>query len=152
MTLATFVVQLFQHCGAELTEELVTLEEGDENIEVSIQLPEEESGRFIGHHGDGLAAIQRIVRLIFDAQYPGKRLLVNINDYRQRRETQLKEKTASIVSRVVESGRAFTFQHYLPSHERYIIHSTIATLPEADLVESFSEGEGAYRRLTIRLK
>lgn len=152
MTLATFISQLAQHCGVELTDESIQILEKDETITIALQLPENESGRFIGHHGDGLAAIQRITRLVFEEQYPDKRILININDYRERREAQLIEKTKSIVERVVQTGRSFTFQHYLPSHERFIIHTTLSTLPEADMVESISEGEGAYRRLTIRLK
>lgn len=152
MTLQDFLTQLAQHCGVEETTDVVSLEEGEQFVIATFNLPEDESGRFIGFHGEGLASIQRVARLIFEEQYPEKKIVININDYRQRREAQLEEKTKNIVQRVIETGRPFTFQHYLPSHERYVIHTTIGNLPEAEEVESVSFGEGAARRLTIRLK
>lgn len=152
MTLQDFLTQLAQHCGVEETSEIVNIVEDEQFVTATFQLPEEESGRFIGFHGEGLASLQRVARLIFEAQYPEKKIVININDYRERREAQLEEKTKNIVERVIESGRPFTFQHYLPSHERFVIHTTIGNLPEANEVESVSHGDGAARRLTIRLK
>ncbi len=152
MTLQEFLTQLAQHCGVETTDEILQISEDEQFVTATFQLPEEESGRFIGFHGEGLASLQRVARLIFEEQYPEKKIVININDYRERRQAQLGEKTKNIVQRVLETGRPFTFQHYLPSHERFVIHTALGNLPEANEVESVSEGEGSARRLTIRLK
>lgn len=152
MTLQDFLTQLTEHCGVDDTTDVVQIAEDEQFVTATFNLPEEESGRFIGFHGEGLASLQRVARLIFEEQYPEKKIVININDYRERRQSQLEEKTKNIVQRVVETGRPFTFQHYLPSHERFVIHSTINNLPEADEVESVSFGDGGARRLTIRLK
>ncbi len=153
MTLKEFLQQLSEHCGMEIGDEnMIEIEEDDEFVRVQLNFPEEESGRFIGFRGDGLAAIQRVARIVFEKQYEGKKIVLNINDYKQRREEQLREKVVSIALKVVQTGRPFTFQHYIPSHERYFIHSILNEIPEAKDLESISSGDGMQRRLTIRVK
>ncbi len=152
MTIDIFVKQLCEHCGVDPEILDVQIEDTEESILVTLNLPEEDSGRFIGFHGETLESIQRIVRIIFAAEYPEKKVLLNINNYRQEREEKLKELTQNAAMRVLESGQSYYFQSYLPAHERFIIHSTLGELPDADRLESISEGDGKDRRLSIRLK
>lgn len=152
MTIEQFVQQLCEHCGVDLSALEVRVDETEEVVTVNIALPEEDSGRFIGFHGETLESLQRIIRVIFMNDYPNKKIVVNINEYREEREKKLQELTRSVAQRVLESGEPYTFQSYLPSHERYTIHATLSELEEADKLESISEGVGKDRRLTIRLK
>jgi spoIIIJ-associated protein len=152
MTIDIFVKQLCEHCGVDPSQLDVQMEEQDEFVQVTLNLPEEDSGRFIGFHGETLESIQRIARIIFSAEYPEKKILLNINNYRQEREEKLKELTESAAARVLETGQTYLFQSYLPAHERFIIHSTLGELAEGDKLESISEGDGKDRRLSIRLK
>lgn len=152
MTIDVFVRQLCEHCGVDTETLEVSVDDAAEMITVSISLPEEDSGRFIGFHGETLESIQRVLRVIFASEYPDKKLVVNINEYRQEREAKLQELTRNVAERVLQTGQVYTFQSYLPAHERFIIHSTLSELPEHEKLESISEGEGKDRRLSIRLK
>lgn len=150
MTVETFISQLAEHCGVMSDDITVSIKEDEEYVKVTLELPEEDSGRFIGFHGETLESIQRIVRLVFQEAYGDKKLLLNINHYRQDRADRLKEITESIVATVLETGEPYTFQSFLPAHERFVIHTTISEMPEADQLESVSEGMGKNRRLTIK--
>lgn len=152
MTIETFLSQLAEHCGISPEEIQVTVTEDEEYVRVSIELPEEDSGRFIGFHGETLESIQRVLRLIFQEEHNDKKIIVNINQYRQDRADRLKEITQAIAKKVVETGQPYTFQSFLPAHERYIIHTTLSEIEEGSALESVSEGTGKNRRLTIQKK
>ncbi len=152
MTIELFVRQLCEHCGVDPESLTVSAEDSDEMITVLVELPEEESGRFIGFHGETLESIQRVLRVVFSKEFPDKKIVLNINQYRQDRERKLQELTKNVSERVLETGEQYTFQSYLPAHERFIIHTTLGELPEAEKLESVSEGMGKDRRLSIRLK
>lgn len=152
MKIDAFLTQLCEHCGVAPDQLSVNVNEVEDRVEVQLTIPEEESGRFIGYHGDALQAIQRILRLAFEKQYPEKKIILNVNDYRERRLQQLEEKVTRIAQQVLEDGQPYTFNNFIPSHERYAIHTVLATLPDSDKLESFSAGEGMSRRLTIALK
>jgi spoIIIJ-associated protein len=152
MTIDSFVKQLCEHCGVDPTTLEVQLDDQGEMVEVTLSLPEEDSGRFIGFHGETLESMQRIVRIIFSSEYPEKKILLNINNYRQERAEKLQELTQTAAARVLQTGQSYIFQSYLPAHERFIIHSTLSELPDSEKLESVSEGDGKDRRLSIRLK
>ncbi len=152
MTLEQFITTVCEHCGVAAEELQVKREDSDGMITIHITLPEEDSGRFIGFHGESLEALQRVARVVFAREYPETKIVININEYREERSEKLQELTKSIVERVISSGMPYTFQSYLPAHERFIIHSTLSQVEGSDAVESVSEGEGKNRRLTIRKK
>ncbi len=152
MTVDTFISQLCEHCGLSVDDVSIEINETDDKIIAQIQLPEEESGLFIGYHGETLDALQRIVRLVFFRTHPDKKIIVNINEYREDREEKLREMVKSIGERVLESGQSYTFNSFLPANERYIIHSTLSEDESLEGLESISEGDRKDRRLTIRVK
>lgn len=126
-------------------------ESADETILVNVTLPEEDSGLFIGFHGETLNAVQRLTRLVFQDKYPDRKILININEYREQREEKLRAKAQQAADRVLTTGRSYVFEG-LSSPERFIIHTAISEHPQAAQLESFSEGEGRNRILTVRLK
>jgi spoIIIJ-associated protein len=152
MTIDTFVRNVCEHCGVDPEILEVSLDDSGDMVTVTISLPEEDSGRFIGFHGETLESMQRILRVIFSEEYPEKKIVLNINEYRQEREKKLQELTKNVAERVLETGQTYTFQSYLPAHERFVIHSTLGELPENEKLESVSTGDGKERRLSIRLK
>lgn len=156
MLIQEFVQRLLAHMGVENAE--VIIEDGEERMIVQINVPEEDSGLLIGYHGEVLASLQKILQIIYmpkrqDAAEDAaqKRIVVNINDYKERREAQLKELANKIAFRVLETGESYPFS-FMPSSERLIIHQTIAENPEFIELESISVGEGNNRRLHIRFK
>lgn len=152
MTIDTFISQLAEHCGVAPEDVKVSTREDGEYLKVSLELPEEDSGRFIGFHGETLESLQRILRLIFQESKEDKKIILNINSYRQDRAERLREITTSVAQKVIETGHPYTFQSFLPAHERFIIHTTLSEIPEGSEVESVSEGDGKMRRLTIQKK
>lgn len=152
MIIETFISQLAEHCGVSPDDIKVAVEESGEYRKVSIELPEEDSGRFIGFHGETLESLQRILRLIFQETPEDKKIILNINSYRQDRAERLRNITESVARKVIETGHPYTFQSFLPAHERFIIHTTLSEIEEGSQVESVSEGEGNLRRLTIQKK
>lgn len=151
MTIQEYLIKLCHHVGLTEDEFSVEIKEDDELIAVRLELPENESGLFIGYHGETLQSIQRVVRVSFYDEIGDKLFKLNVNDYRQQREEYLVEKTIKIAQRVQETGEPYTFP-YLTTYDRYLVHSTISDNSDLSDVVSESEGEGRYRYLTIRLQ
>lgn len=152
MTIDAFLTQLCEHCGIAADQITVTATEVDDRLEIQLTVPEEESGRFIGYHGDALQAMQRVLRLAFEKDYPEKKIVLNVNDYRERRLAQLEEKVQRVAEQVLADGQSYTFTNFIPAHERYAIHTVLATVPGGEKLESYSQGDGMSRRLTISLR
>lgn len=148
MTIEEYLSRLLAHTGVEKYEVVVT--ENEDRVEAQINVDESDVGILIGYHGETLAALQRMVRLVFKDEI-STRFMLNINDYKERREEKLREMTLNIAQKVLEVGEDYVFP-YLPANERFFIHSELSTHPEFEALESVSEGEGLNRRLVIRLK
>lgn len=125
----------------------VNLEHQEEIYQVTINT--EESGLLIGFHGNTLNSFQLILQsIIFNKLKQWERIVVNVGDYRQKREEALKNMTAQYVEQVLQSKEAAVLAN-LSAAERRIIHLTIKDHPQ---VTSFSEGEGRERKLIIKIK
>ncbi|MBU2543353.1 KH domain-containing protein [Patescibacteria group bacterium] len=151
MTIKEYLIKLCKHVG--LTEEQfsIELEETDEITSAKLVLPEEESGLFIGYHGETLQALQRLIRVSFFDQLEKKIFKLNVNDYREQQEEQLREKVINIAQKVLETGEAYTFS-FLPAHDRFLVHTILSSRENFSGLISESAGEGRDRYLTIRLK
>jgi spoIIIJ-associated protein len=123
--------------------------EDKENEAIAVQLTTEEPGILIGYHGEGLAAFQLILSLIVNKKFDQwTRILVNVNDYRQKREESLKMVALNAAQKVKFSDEAVVLTNLSPA-ERRIVHLTLTDHPD---VESVSEGQGNERRLVIKPK
>ncbi len=149
MTIDTFLTQLAEHCGIATSAVEVIVDEDDEAINVQMNLPEADSGLFIGYHGETLDSIQRILRIVFQRE-TDKRINLNINEYRQQREEKVKEMARNAAKRVQETNSPYTFTYHIPSHERFVVHTTVSD--EFPDLESVSNGDGRDRKLTIQRK
>jgi len=125
----------------------LVVKEDQENEAIAVQLTTEEPGIMIGFHGETLAAFQLILSLVINKKLETwTRILVNVNDYRQKREESLKMVALNAAQKVKFSNEAAVLTNLSPS-ERRIIHLTLADHPD---VESLSEGQGQERRLVIK--
>ena len=88
MTIQTFLTQLCEHCGLATETITCTEEQKEATKTVTLTVPEEDSGLFIGFHGETLESIQRLVRIIFQASADEK-IIFNVNDYREQRTERL---------------------------------------------------------------
>lgn len=116
---------------------------------ITINLKTDNPALLIGYHGETLASFQFILSIMVYKKLGGwVRIMVDVADYRQRRQMTLEQMALSVAQRVKFSGE----QHFLPPmspSERRIIHLALANQPE---VETVSEGEGYQRRVVIRPK
>ena len=111
-----------------------------------IQLPEEETGIYIGHHGEGLTALQLLLSLMI-SQRTGKwyRVSVNINDYQERREDSLKNLAESAAEKAISLNQEVVLGN-LSSYERRIVH---LHLEQHGGVTTESRGEPPLRQLLV---
>jgi spoIIIJ-associated protein len=100
----------------------------------------------IGHKGETLAALQYVTRIIA-AKRLGKavNIVVDVENYKGRREEQLKRLAKRIAEQAVQQGRTLSLEP-MPPNERRIIH--IALRDRSD-VSTESTGEGRARKVTV---
>lgn len=106
-------------------------------------------GVLIGRRGDNLAALQFMVNLILSKnrrQWP--RVVIDVENYRARREESLRTLADRIAYRVRRNQRPFTLEA-MPASDRRIIHLALRDRPD---VETYSIGEGPARRVVIAPK
>ena len=110
-----------------------------------IDLSGEDSGLLIGRRGQTLQALQFLVNLIVRRQFEGVRVVLDVENYRQRRENQLKDMATKVAERVAQTNRSITLEP-MPPADRRIIHTTLTDHPG---VSTESTGEGEGRKVTI---
>lgn len=124
----------------------LTLIEAD-SYALDLQLPEREAGALIGYHGDTISALQLMLNLLFYKKTgTWCKLVVNIGDYRQKREEALTRLAQETVEKVKASGQPMALFNLNP-FERRTIHTLLA---EDNDVTTESEGEGRNRHLIVK--
>ncbi len=103
----------------------------------------------IGRRGETLASLQFVVNMIVTKQ-AGRRehVIVDAQNYRQRRETNLRQMAQRIANQVRQSGAPIVLEA-MPPNERRIIHMALA---ESDDIATESTGEGEQRRVVVSLR
>ena len=113
-----------------------------------IDLAGEDSGLLIGRRGQTLQALQFLVNLIVRKQFEGVRVVLDVENYRQRREFQLRDMATKVAARVTQTNRSITLEP-MPPADRRIIHTSLTDNPD---VSTESTGEGEGRKVTIMPK
>lgn len=125
----------------------INIESGEDRA--SPEAMQAERRMLIGYHGETISALQLLLSLfIYHQEEKWVKILVNVGDYRKKREEQLKELAQKAAQRVKFSGRPVSLSG-LSSFERRAVHLVLKDDPE---VESFSEGEGKWRVLVVAPK
>ena len=100
----------------------------------------------IGKHGQTLDAIERILNCIVNkVSLAKKRVFVDTEGYRERREERLIEMANQVAEKVRYTGRDVVLAP-MSARDRRIIH---VALKEDDIVSTYSQGEGDMRRVVI---
>lgn len=119
---------------------------GDVDGKLYIELASSDSGIIIGKRGSTLDSIQFLLNLMIDSKLRnGKKIILDIESYRDKREMSLVRLSKSIATSVARSGRPKLLEPMNP-YERRIIHMTLQT---DDRVFTKSEGTGTYKRVRI---
>jgi spoIIIJ-associated protein len=107
----------------------------------------ERMGLLIGRHGQTLDALQEVVRCAVQRQTQSRcRVMVDVEDYRKRRRSQLVQRATSVATRVRRTGKPERMEAMNP-YERKIVHDAVG---EVGGLETVSEGEEPDRRVVIR--
>lgn len=125
----------------------IDMTEDDESI--MLKITGKDSGIIIGRRGETLDALQYLTSLVVNKQSDDyKRVTIDIENYRQKREETLVKLADRLADRVVRYRKSVTLEPMNP-YERRIIHST---LQNNRLVETHSVGEEPNRKVVITLK
>ena len=103
-------------------------------------------GALIGRKGERLSALQHLVNLMLSKQMgTWTRVLVDVEDYRGRRERQLRELAERAAARVTETGKMLQLEP-MSALERRWIHLALRDHPD---VMTQSIGEEPNRRVVL---
>ena len=137
--------ELLKHMGLDVT---VSVETGDTSkLDVRGSENDKEAlGALIGRKGERLSALQHLVNLMLSRKLGAwTRVLVDVEDYRGRRERQLREIATRAAEHVRESGKMIQLEP-MPALERRWIHLALRGNPD---VATQSIGEEPHRRVVV---
>jgi len=131
--------------GVGLKGSVVLREETADHILLDIET-DEDPGVFIGRGGDMLASLGLLVAAIINQGEEGrKRVEVDVDGYRVRREESLKREVLTATREARSRGRPVSLRP-MPAHERRLVH----VLLETELgVSTASIGRDPYRKVVI---
>ena len=138
------VGRILEAAGVNVTRTLRAVNDPESGGPI-IDLAGEDSGLLIGRRGQTLQALQFLVNLIVRKQFEGVRVMLDVENYRQRRESQLRDMATKVAERVAQTNRSITLEP-MPPADRRIIHTSLTDHPE---VSTESTGEGEGRKVTI---
>jgi spoIIIJ-associated protein len=137
--------ELMRHLGFKVRVELETGDTSRLNV-VGDGDEKDALGALIGRKGERLSALQHLVNLMLSRRMGGwTRVLVDVEDYRGRRERQLRDLALRAAARVVETGKMLQLEP-MPALERRWVH--IALRENGD-VATQSIGEEPNRRIVV---
>ena len=140
-----FLAEIFRLMHMDVKMETKELENA-----VCISLIGEDLGIIIGKHGQTLDSLQYLCNLAANRGQQGSKLhiVIDIEDYRTRREETLVNLANRLSEKVKRTGRRITLEP-MNRHERKIIHMA---LQDNDKVYTRSFGDEPYRKVVIEPK
>jgi len=125
----------------------VVCQKQDDYIAVNFSTPQ--PAILIGYHGQTLACLQLLLSLVISKKLGQEnKIVLDISDWRKRREEVLKQLAGKNAARAVDLGQPVKIDGLKP-FERRIIHLALADNPQ---VSVHSEGEEGQRVIIIESK
>jgi spoIIIJ-associated protein len=140
----SFLKPIFDKMGIETD---IDIEQTEDQIVV--RLNGDDIGIVIGRRGETLDALQYLLSLVINRKLDSyTRVILDVADYRQKREETLVRLANRVAEKVTRSRKNLTLEPMNP-YERRIIH---ATLQNHKYVDTQSIGEEPNRKVVIRYK
>jgi spoIIIJ-associated protein len=137
-----FLGDLFERMGIDASFDI-----REEDDRLNINISSDKSGIIIGRRGETLDSLQFLTSLVVNRNNTTyKKIILDTEDYRAKRETTLKKLAERLAYKVEKSGKSMSLEPMNP-YERRIIHST---LQKNNKVKTFSVGEDPNRRVVIK--
>ena len=116
---------------------------------LKIDIEGDDSKTLIGYRGEVLNSLQVILNSIANKDSKEKvRIILNISNYREKREKSLEELADKISKTVLKTGKSITLEPMM-AYERKIIHNR---LQSSNKVKTYSIGEEPDRKVVISKK
>jgi spoIIIJ-associated protein len=113
-----------------------------------IDVQGQDAGLLIGHRGETLQALQFVVNLLLNRQENQRtHVIVDVEQYRERRSHTISTLAKRMADRVIASGRSVTLEP-MSASDRRTVHMALADRIQ---VTTESSGEGRDRKVTISL-
>ena len=139
--LALYLTNISKELGAPA---LVRIAREDNLI--IFHLDSQKQGILIGKHGKVLNAIQYLAQVfVHRAAREKLSVVVNVGDYREKRQAILKRLAERTAEKVKRTGQP-VFLEPMPAFERKQIHSTLS---KDEAIQTHSEGDEPYRYLVV---
>jgi spoIIIJ-associated protein len=143
-TARDFLSEIFSKMGVT-----VDIEAYEDEESIMLKVTGKDGGIIIGRRGETLDALQYLTGLVANKNSEKyKRVTLDIENYRQKREETLVRLAERLAERVVRYRKNVTLEPMNP-YERRIIHSS---LQNNNMVETYSIGEDPNRKVVITLK
>jgi len=122
----------------------------EEKDVINIDLTGPKMGIIIGYRGETLDSLQYLASLVVnkDHDIPYKKVVLDIENYRKKREETLVRVAEKTAYKVIKTRRPYKLESMNP-YERRIIHSA---LQDNEYVYTFSEGDEPHRRIVVDIK
>ena len=141
-----FIETLAQKLGVALETKITK----DEENNLFVDMHGEHAGSLIGYRGEGLSAIQYLANVIeqqTETKEERMRVLLNIENYKEKREEALKSLAKRMAYKAIKTGRAQRLEP-MNAYERRIIHAELTNSE----VHTYSKGDEPRRYLVIEPK
>jgi spoIIIJ-associated protein len=123
-----------------------TVDVDDDGDTVTGTVHGDDLGLFIGRHGQTIDAVQHLAQRIAGARGgDGRRIVIDAEGYRERREAMLQRQADHAVEDALQSGRPVALDAMTAS-ERRLVHEY---LRDNEAVETYSEGDEPDRHLVV---
>lgn len=120
---------------------------GVKDEQVTADIKSTDGSLIIGKNGQTLAALEHAVNLIVNKNESTRvKVVLDTENYRGKQEERLVSMARKAADQVKTSGKAYRFDP-MPAKDRRIIHLALKDNPD---VESFSEGEGPFRKVGVK--
>lgn len=138
-----YLVSVLEKLGCTETDAVISEVEGGSKITLN---GSDKLGVIIGRRGETLDALQYLASLVANEKGGGYyRLVIDIGNYREKRENTLEALAKRTAGQVLRTGRSRSLEPMNP-YERRIIHTAIQGI---EGVTSSSVGDGVGRRVVI---
>ncbi len=136
----TLQLEVVERMGLELT---VSVESTEESVRLDMAGPDRDE--VLQDKAELLETFQYLLNRIFGARLEDRRVVVDCEGFRKRKEDELRQIAQRIAERVRNTGSKEALGLMNP-HERRIVHLEVA---EQEGVTTVSDGEGFMKRITI---
>jgi spoIIIJ-associated protein len=138
-----FLNDVFEKMGVAADMEVTEDEDS-----ISVKIKGKDIGIIIGRRGETLDSLQYLASLVINkSEEEYKRVIIDIENYRQKREETLIRLASKLADRVIKYKKDITLEPMNP-YERRIIH---ASLQNNKYVQTYSVGDEPNRKVVITL-